>query len=506
MSHQTGDIELAQVIKRYAGKRVLDGVSLTVPAGTVHALVGANGAGKSTLGKVIAGVIRPDEGIIRFGGSEVHWKDPSEARRAGIALIAQELAVAPELSVMENVFLGIEPRRMGFVARGQLQRRFDELIERWGLELPRDVLVGRLRLADQQKVEILRAVASEAKVIVMDEPTSSLTHVETAILHRMIDDLRRRGCTVIYVSHFLDAVLEVADKVSVLRNGVLIATTPVAGLSEEELVTQMFGAATPQAQSRRRSRVCAPAVLEVEGITRGTVLRRVTLKVEAGEVVGLAGLVGSGRSELVRAIFGVDRLDAGMVKVAGKPVRAHAPREAIRAGMALVPESRKDDGLFLDLSLGANMSFAILDKLARAMGLLRRQDERELARSMMERLSIVARGPEAKAGSLSGGNQQKLLFAKWMLRRPVVLLLDEPTRGVDVNARAAIHALIRGLAEEGVGVLLVSSEFEELVALSDRMLILREGTIIAQLPGGTPVETVMQAAFGMGVAKGRGVG
>lgn len=490
-------IGLAGVVKRYSGKAVLDDVTLDIAGGTVHALVGANGAGKSTLGMIIAGVTRPDGGTVLLGGKPVRWRQPSDARRAGISLIGQELALAPELTVTENVFLGIESRRGGFLSRREMRRRYEVLAERWGLELDRDARVGRLRLADQQKVEILRAVAADASVIVMDEPTSSLTHVETEILHRMIRDLRERGRTVVYVSHFLDAVLEVADDVSVLRSGRLVASAPTSQVSKAGIVEHMFGAPSDTRAVRHRRSKDAPVVLEVSGLTRGRVLRDVSLSIRAGEVVGLAGLVGSGRSELARAIFGVDRLDAGRIVVEGVERRIRSPREAIGAGIGFVPESRKEDGLFLELPLASNLTFAALRAVASRLGVVKAAVERPLARRLIGELGIVTKGPEAKVGALSGGNQQKVLFGKWLVRRPAVLLLDEPTRGVDVGARAAIHQIIGRLADDGVGILVISSEFEEVIALSDRLLVMREGRIAEELEGDPPLRRVMDAAFGL---------
>jgi len=493
-------IRLAGIVKRYGERRVLDDVTLDIRPGSVHALVGANGAGKSTLGKILAGVARPDGGEILVDGRAVRWKGPHDARRDGIAMIAQELAVQPHLTVMQNIFFGIEPRRRGIVARSQMERRYAELIARWPFRLARDAPVGRLRMADQQKVEILRAVAATAKVVVMDEPTSSLTHVETRILHEMIAELRAQGTTVVYVSHFLDDVLAVADTVSVLRNGLLVDSGPAAQRTEASLVQAMFGDVPDVALAGRTQHRAAPVALEVRDLRRGRAIRGVSLSVREGEVVGLAGLAGSGRSSLARALFGVDRAESGTVSVAGAEKKIRSPGDAIRAGLALVPESRKDDGLFMEMSASANITFAVLRSLAARFGLLRPKAEAATARDMMNQLAIVSADPKSPVGALSGGNQQKVLFAKWLLQRPDVFILDEPTRGVDVSARATIHRLIGDLAASGAGILLISSEFEEVIELSHRVLVIREGRIVAEHGADPPLATVMEAAFGMGPA------
>ncbi|HVC84645.1 MAG TPA: sugar ABC transporter ATP-binding protein [Solirubrobacteraceae bacterium] len=490
-------IRLAGIVKSYGGKRALDDVALEITAGTVHALVGANGAGKSTLGKIIAGAIRPDAGEMYLDGQPVRWADPHDARRHGIALIAQELALVPHLSVMQNVFLGIEPRRIGLVARQRLARQYGELVERWGFKLDRDAPVGQLRLADQQMVEILRAVATGARAIVMDEPTSSLTHVEIETLRTMVHDLRRGGTTIVYVSHFLDDVVELADTISVLRDGRLVHTVPAAEETEASLVRAMFGATVEAQRAETPVRAPGAVVLEVRGLRRGRVLRDVSLSIREGEIVGLAGLVGSGRSELARAIFGADHAEAGTISVDGVERRVQSPRDAIRAGIAFVPESRKHDGLFMELSLGPNTTIAHVRSIASKIGVVKRGAERAHARRLITEHSIAAPSPAAKLSTLSGGNQQKVLFAKWLFRRPRVLLLDEPTRGVDVNARAAIHRLINDLAGEGVAILLISSEIEEVLALAHRVLVIAAGAITHEFAADPPLADVMEAAFGV---------
>jgi ribose transport system ATP-binding protein len=491
-------VRLVSIGKRYSGTKALDDVSVELNPGAVHALVGANGAGKSTLGKIIGGVVRPDEGQVFVNGRPVRYSDPSEARVDGIAMIAQELTPVPALSVIENVYLGIEPRRRGLVQWRRMRAQYQELISQWGFELDGNAKVGALRTADKQKVEILRAVASDAQVIVMDEPTSSLTSVETKTLHRMIRTLRERGRTIVYVSHFLDEVLELCDTITVLRSGRLVRTGPAAEETEESLVAGMFGAAAAAENFEKPQGSTAPVVLAVSGLDRKDVLRDISLQIRAGEIVGLAGLVGSGRTELARAIAGADPVDRGTIVVDGTARRINSPGDAMAAGMAFLPESRKDDGLFLDLSLSSNTTFADLGAVASRFGILRLAQERGKTASLLKMLSVQPPNPSAKAANLSGGNQQKVMFARWLFRNPRVLILDEPTRGVDVAARAAIHRLINNLAAEGTAVLLISSEIEEVLGLAHRVLVMRRGSITTEFGADPPLDAVMEAAFGLG--------
>ena len=355
-----------------------------------------------------------------------------------------------------------------------------------------------MRTADKQKVEILRAVACDARVIVMDEPTSSLTSVETKTLHRMIRTLRANGRTIVYVSHFLDEVLELADTVTVLRSGRLVRTASAADETEESLVAGMFGVAAEAEHFEKPHGSSAPVVVDVSGLRRKGVLKDISLQIRAGEIVGLAGLVGSGRTELARAITGADPIDGGTITVDGKARRIRSPADAMAAGMAFLPESRKDDGLFMELSLASNTTFADLRAVASRFGLLSRALERVKTRSLLNQLSVDPPNPSMRVASLSGGNQQKVLFARWLFRNPHVLILDEPTRGVDVAARAAIHRLINNLAADGTAVLLISSEIEEVLGLAHRVLVMRLGSITREFGADPPLDAVMEAAFGLG--------
>jgi ABC-type sugar transport system ATPase subunit len=491
-------VEARALSKRFGGVQALADVSIAIAAGSVHGLVGENGAGKSTLAKVIGGVHQPDGGELLVDGEPVRFRSPRDALGAGIATIAQEIALVGARSVLENVFYGIEPRRAGVVRRRELRRAWDSLAARTGFELDPDAPIRALRTADQQKAEILRAIARDARLILMDEPTAALTVDETqrllAIVRRLADD----GTSVVLVSHDLEEVLSVADTVTVMRDGRLVRTSPAAEETPARLVTAMIGREVDLSfPAKRPPSGDAPLVLEARGLSRAGAIADVSLTLRAGEIVGLAGLVGSGRTEVARALFGADRLDAGEVLVDGTPVRLRAPRDAARHGIALLPESRKDEGLLMIRSIAENAALASYrdGKLATA-GVVRRGRERARARELAALVDIRAPSVDAAVGSLSGGNQQKVLFAKWLARQPRVLIADEPTRGVDVGAKAQIHDLIVDLAGRGMAVLVISSELEEVLGLAHRVLVMRRGRVVAEYEGADATrEAVMSAAF-----------
>ena len=498
-------VEVRAVGKRFGGVQAVQGVSLALVAGGVHGLVGENGAGKSTLAKIIGGVHRPDAGEMLIEGQPVRFRSPRDALARGITTIAQELALVPARSVLENVFLGAEPRRLGVIQNRALRRQFDDLNARTGFGLDADARVGGLRTAEQQKVEILRAVAREARVILMDEPTASLTADETARLLTIVRRLAAGGTAIVLVSHFLDEVLSVADTVTVMRDGRLVRTSAAAAETEGSLVEAMIGRPVDLAfPPRQPVPPTAPVVLEADGLRRSRILEEVSLTVRAGEIVGLAGLVGSGRTEVARAIFGADRLDGGDLSVDGQRVRIRSPRDAARAGIAMLPESRKDQGLLMRRSIRENTTIANLAALANH-GIVDHRRERRVTHEATREVDVRASSLEAPVATLSGGNQQKVLFAKWLVRRPKVLLADEPTRGVDVGAKRQIHELLVRLAAEGMGVVLISSEIEEVLGLAHRVLVLRGGRIVATFSGEAATkELVMRAAFGTGAVASAG--
>jgi ABC-type sugar transport system ATPase subunit len=494
-----GLLRLRGIGKRYGSVTALAEVDLDIAAGSVHALIGANGAGKSTLGRIVAGAIRRDAGEVTLEGRPVFYDSPREALDAGIALIAQELALAPAMSVIENVYLCVEPRRAGMVDRATMRERFAELLESSGFDLPAGVAVGKLSIADQQKVEILRALARGARVIVMDEPTSSLTLDEVRQLHTLIERLRRDGTTVIYVSHFLDQVLEIADTVTIMRNGRVVRTGPAAGESEDSLVAAMLGHSAAAEYPKRTPSSNPETVLSVRGVARADALAPIDLEVRRGEIVGLAGLVGSGRSELLRAIFGADPIDAGEVWMEGRQLKPLNPRRAIAAGMALVPENRKTQGLLMQQSASVNTTLPQLrfDRGIARAGLVRRRAEDGRVAKLLEQLAIKPASPRASVATMSGGNQQKVLLGRCLFGNSRLLMLDEPTRGVDIGARVATHRLIGSLADQGISILLVSSDVEEVLGLADRVLVMRRGRIVADLDADQTLDSVMQLAFGM---------
>jgi rhamnose transport system ATP-binding protein len=495
----TGDrplVEVRDAAKHFGGVRALAGVSVELRAGTVHGLVGENGAGKSTLAKVIGGVIQADGGELLVDGDPVRFRSPREALAAGIATIAQEIALVPARSVLENVFLGMEPSRLSVVDRGTLRQRFAALGERTGFGLDPDVRVGALRTAEQQKVEILRAIARDARLILMDEPTASLTGDESERLLGIVRDLAASGAAVVLVSHHLEEVLEVCEQVTVMRDGHVVRTGPAAKETTESLVAAMVGRAVDTTYPAKQPPAAdAPVLLEAIGLSRGVAVRDVSVSVRAGEIVGLAGLVGSGRTEVARLVSGADRPDAGEIRLDGAPVRLQRPRDAARLGIAMIPESRKEQGLLMMRSIRENATLATLPRFARA-GIVQRGREREQIDGLIRQLDVRAPNLGVRVGSLSGGNQQKVLFAKWLAIEPRVLIADEPTRGIDVAAKREIHGLIAELAAGGMGVLLISSEIDEVLGLAHRVLVMRGGRVVEELTGEAATEDrVMRAAF-----------
>jgi rhamnose transport system ATP-binding protein len=492
-------VELRDISKSFGGTRALEGVSLSVGRGSIHALVGENGAGKSTLGKIIAGVHGPDSGQLLIDGEPVRFHSPRDAIAKGVILIAQELAIVPSLTVAQNVFLGVEPSAAGFQDRRELRRKYAELAASVGFELDGDARAGSLRTADQQKVEILRALCRNAEVIVMDEPAAALSRPDVAALHEVIRRLARNGTTVVLVSHFLNEVLELADEVTILRDGRLVRTVPAAGQTEDSLMAAMLGRPLEATfPPRRPVPADAPVVLSVRGLCAPGVAD-VSFDLRAGEILGMAGLVGAGRTEVARAIFRANRVHSGSVRVARGPGMAAVtgtPRAAMRAGVLMIPESRKEQGLLLRRPVRENVSLSTLAAMSTA-GLVRRRTERRTVREALARVDVRGGGHSVPAAALSGGNQQKLLFARSLLRDPVVLIADEPTRGVDVGAKRAIYELLASLTGSGLGVLLISSDVEEVLGLAHRVLVMRGGRVAAELTGDDVTEAaILGAAFG----------
>jgi ABC-type sugar transport system ATPase subunit len=488
-------MELTGVGKSFGGTPALSGIDLRIAPGSIHGLVGENGAGKSTLSRIVAGLSAADEGVLLVGGREVVLRSPREALGLGIATIAQELALVPSLTVAQNVFLGAEPgRRRWFVRGRRLRAAFLALAARTGFDLDPDAPVVSLRTADQQKVEILRALARGASFIIMDEPTAALSGPDAARLHDVVRALAASGCTVLLISHFLSEVLSLCDTVTILRDGGLVRTAPASAETESTLIEGMLGRALGSVfPAKAPVAADAPEALAVEGLVAPGV-RDVSLRVRAGEIVGLAGLVGAGRSEIAHAIYGAARRSAGSVAVAGRPLRRRSIGAALRGGVFLVPESRKEQGLVLQRSVRENATLSDLARLA-ALGWVRPGLERRETRAALARVTV--QGDDRRpVSALSGGNQQKVLFARAFQRRRRVLIADEPTRGVDVGSRRAIYDLIAGEARDGVGVLVISSDVEEVLGLAHRVLVVRGGRVVDELTGDRMTEEdVLRAAF-----------
>lgn len=484
-------ILIEHVSKSFGATRALADVSVRIRRGAIHSFVGENGAGKSTLGKIIAGVHLPDSGTVSESGQVVTFRSPRDALARGVTMVAQELSLIPARSVIDNIFLGQEPCVGPIVRKRELRKRFDQLIQNSGITVPPDVAVGALSIADQQKVEILRALAREASLIIMDEPTARLTSEEKQALLQIIRDLAAQGTTVVFVSHFLDDVLAVSDTISILRDGGLVRTGPAAEETNRSLVEAMVGRSIDATYPEKRIIEDRREVLEVAGLTRFDGAPAISFSVAAGEIVGLAGLVGSGRSGILRAIYGDDTPLSGSVLIDGEPQHLRSPYAAIGAGIGLIPESRKDQGLLLSQAVRNNVSLPHLDRL-RTAGLLGKAAETAAVSDAIDQVDLRGAGIDDATSALSGGNQQKVLFARWLIDPPRRLLLaDEPTRGVDVGAKRAIYDLLVQAAADGLAVLFVSSELEEIVGLAHRVLIIRDHGIAAELSGDDITETAI---------------
>ena len=472
-------IRFEAVSKRFPGALALSDVSLSVATGSCHALCGENGAGKSTLGKLLAGIHRPDSGRVLLQGREVRFATPRDALIAGVGMVHQELAGCAQLSVAENLCLAQLPARNGLVDRKALEDRAEAMLAELGVRLELRRPLGELPLASRQLVQIAQAVGQGARVIVFDEPTSSLSQREAEALYALIGRLQQRGVTCLFVSHRMAEVFRLCDTVSVLRDGRHVATRPVALVSEPELVRLMIGRPLGEYLPRPEGHRLGDVVLEAEALASPRCFTDVSFGLRAGEVLGLAGLVGAGRSELAQALFGLRRA-TGRIRIGGRETAIRRPADAVDSGLGLVPEDRKREGIVPGASWVHNLSLAALPRLTR-LSWIRRRQERALATEYRKRLRIAVPSRDAPAAALSGGNQQKLLLARWLAARCRVLILDEPTRGVDIAAKAEIHALIGELAAQGTAILLISSELPELLSLSDRILVLRKGRLVGEV-------------------------
>jgi monosaccharide-transporting ATPase len=499
-------LEMHDISKQFTGVQALAAVDFDVEGGEVHALVGHNGAGKSTLIKILTGAYERDSGEIRISGERVTFANPGMAQAAGVGAIYQEVNLIPYLSAPENIFLGREPRgsfrRVDWRA---MRREAGRLLDDFGVSCDLDAPVLRLGVATQQMIALARLVSLDAKLVVMDEPTSSLDDAEVNVLFSVIRRLRERGVGLIYISHRMDENFALADRITVLRGGKLVRTLRTAETDPVEIIALMLGrkvedvrASGVTAFSEARVGVEKGAVLDVEHLSRGKMPDNVSLTVHRGEIVGLAGLLGSGRTELARTIFGADGADSGTIKVHGQPIKRHSPHAAVRAGMGLVSEDRKIDGIIPALSVADNIMLAALPLFAR-LGILEKNRQRGVVETMIRRLDIKTPTPGTPVRNLSGGNQQKVILARWLCRRPALLILDEPTRGVDVGAKLEIQRLIDELAREGgMGILMISSELEEVIEGSDRVAVMKDGRKLGEFVRGEATEERVMKAISEG--------
>ncbi len=486
-------LAIEHVSKSFGAVKAVIDASLELTAGEAHALVGENGAGKSTIVKMLAGVHQPDTGALYMDGEVVQLTSPANARDAGIAVVYQEPTLFPDLDVAENVFMGRMPRRTGGrVDRPAMLEQVNAVMDRLGVRLDPNRLTRGLSIADQQLIEIAKALTLDAKVIVMDEPTAALSSAEVARLYRVMETLRAEGAAIVFISHRLDEVFASCQQVSVMRDGRSVLSSPADELTSDQLVRAMVGRDIAKRQGVHESG-SGEVVLKVDRLTREGKFVDISFEVRAGEIVGLAGLVGAGRTEIAQAIFGIDRYDAGSVTVSGAPLKKASPSAAMAAGIALVPEDRRQHGLVMDESIERNIVLASLARIQRH-GLVANGLSHDFASSWSKRLQIKFNRLADPVATLSGGNQQKVVLAKWLSRKPALLIVDEPTRGIDVGTKTEVHGLIQSLAADGVAVLVISSELPEMLLLADRVLVIREGRLVHEFTNEQATEEAVIAA------------
>jgi rhamnose transport system ATP-binding protein len=487
-------LELRNVSKSFGAVKALTDVHFTLDAGSIHALVGENGAGKSTLVKIIGGVHTPDTGELLIDGEVVDFRSTAAAKDAGVAVIYQEPTLFPDLSVAENIFAGRQPyTSYGTIDRAEMRRATRELTERLGVRIHPDREARGLSIADQQTVEIAKAISLNARVLIMDEPTAALSGVEVDRLMGIARQLRDEGKGIIFISHRFDEVFSLCDTITVMRDGEYVSTDPTSAVTEDDVIRRMVGRSVENLFPKQDTEV-GDVVLEVEGLSSAGVFDDVSFTVRSGEIVCLAGLVGAGRTEIARAVFGVDKYDSGTVRLGGRVVPPHKPAKAMKLGMGFVPEDRRKQGLAMTAGVQGNITLAIRGSLAKA-GFLTSGMEADSAQTWARRLQVKTRALDTEAVMLSGGNQQKVVLGKWLATEPSLLIVDEPTRGIDVGTKSEVHRLVSELAGAGVAVLMISSELPEVLGMADRVLVVREGRMTAELDRAeATAERVMYAA------------
>lgn len=469
-------VELIKISKAFGGVRALKDVTLRAKAGEIHALVGENGAGKSTLMKILSGAYARDSGRILIGGTEHNIRNTLDSKKLGISIIYQEFSLVPDLTVAENIYLHQLGAREFWIRRKEMEKRSAALLNSVGFDINPSFKVRRLSVAQQQMVEIAKALSEKAGILILDEPSAVLGPIEVKKLFKTLFLLKNEGVAIIYITHHLDEVFEIADRVSVLKDGTSGESVMIKDTSRDALIRQMLGRSL-DTMYPSRTPVIGMEILKTESLRAGDKVRNVSISVREGEVVGLAGLVGSGRTESMRALFGAERPDGGRIFLGGRPMQIKSPAKAMKAGIGMVPEDRKQHGIILALSVRSNLSLTVLGTVSDKLGFIKGKMERSKARSIIQKLDIRTRNEDEKAGNLSGGNQQKVAMAKWMSRENRVMIIDEPTRGVDVGAKVEIYKVINELASRGVGLIVVSSETSELMGICDRIIVMRKGEV-----------------------------
>ena len=474
------NIEMKGIDKSFGSNQVLKNAGFVLKDGEVHALMGENGAGKSTLMKILTGVYTKDGGTVLVDGQEVTYKTPQEAEKAGIVFIYQELNVLFDLTVEENLFMGKEiTKKFGICDKKAMRAKAQEIMDRMGVNIPVSASMSDLSVGQQQMVEICKALMVDAKVLIMDEPTAALTQSETEVLFEVIKSLREKGVSIVYISHRMEEIFELCDRITVLRDGAYIDTRYIKDITMDDIVQMMIGRTIGERYPKREATI-GEEVLRVEGLTSGKLFRDVSFSVRAGEVMGFSGLMGAGRTEIMQAIFGNIPIDSGKIFIEGKEVSIKNPRQAIKAGIGFITEDRKTEGLLLDKSIAENIEVCNLNKISKN-SVLSKAKQKALVQKGIEEFRIKCFGPEHECGNLSGGNQQKVVLAKWIYTDPKILILDEPTRGVDIGAKKEIYSVINDLAAKGVAVIMVSSELPEVLGMSDRITVVHEGRITGVL-------------------------